>query len=156
MKNCRRILVVSRMNTDSRDAVHCGVSIARKYDAKLSVLHLIANPAEMLGIYVPGQLPEEDITNYLHVRQEAKKLLAEVIHNETKNGFPIQELVRYGDPITEILNVVETEKIDLIVMLEHEEGRIEHALFGGEDDAIIRRMPCSILLVKKEPEPVNW
>jgi nucleotide-binding universal stress UspA family protein len=52
--------------------------------------------------------------------------------------------------------VVSEEKIDLIVMLAHEEGRIEHALFGGENDAIIRRMPCSILLVKKEPGPVKW
>ena len=41
-------------------------------------------------------------------------------------------------------------------MLAHEEGRLEHMLFGGDNDAIIRKMPCSILLVKKEPEAVGW
>jgi len=72
-----------------------------------------------------------------------------------QGGFPIQELTRDGGALDEIVQVVDAEKIGLIVMLAHEEGRLEHALFGGEKDAIIRKMPCSIPLVKKEPEPVN-
>jgi nucleotide-binding universal stress UspA family protein len=47
------------------------------------------------------------------------------------------------------MKVVGEEKIDLILMSAHEEGRLEHVLFGGENDAIIRKMPCSIMLVKK-------
>jgi nucleotide-binding universal stress UspA family protein len=35
----------------------------------------------------------------------------------------------------------------------HEQGRIEHFLVGSSNDAIIRKMPCSIFLVKKELEP---
>jgi len=155
MKNIRHILVVSRMNSYSRDAVHFGVSLARRYDAKLSVLHLIANPVDMT-VYVPGQFPENDIAHYLNVQQEVKKQLEEEIKKEMQGGFPIQELTRDGGALDEIVKVVGAEKIDLIVMLAHEEGRLEHALFGGENDAIIRKMPCSILLVKKEPESVNW
>ncbi|MDD2735873.1 MAG: universal stress protein [Desulfuromonadaceae bacterium] len=55
-----------------------------------------------------------------------------------------------------MVKVASNENIDLLVMPAHEEGRIEHALFGGENDAIIRMMPCSILLVKTESEPVAW
>ena len=55
-------------------------------------------------------------------------------------------LVRAAD---EIKKVVEDEKIDLIVMLAHEEGRFEHFLFGRTNDAILRKLPASILLVKK-------
>jgi universal stress protein A len=36
-------------------------------------------------------------------------------------------------------------------MLAHEEGRMEHFLFGQSNEALIRKMPCSVLLVKKEP-----
>jgi len=53
------------------------------------------------------------------------------------------------------VKMVKEEKIDLLILSAHAEGRIEHALFGGENDAIIRRMPCSILLVKDEPEPLD-
>jgi nucleotide-binding universal stress UspA family protein len=38
-------------------------------------------------------------------------------------------------------------------MLAHEEGRIEHFLFGRSNEKIIMEMPCSILMVKKEPGP---
>ncbi|MEJ2023522.1 MAG: universal stress protein [Deltaproteobacteria bacterium] len=55
-----------------------------------------------------------------------------------------------------VLKVVQDENIDLLIMLAHEEGHLEHFLFGHSNEHIIRRMPCSILLVKKEPEPVKY
>jgi len=42
------------------------------------------------------------------------------------------------------------EKIDLIVMPAQKEGFFEQFLFEGDTRGIIRAMPCSILLVKKE------
>lgn len=38
----------------------------------------------------------------------------------------------------------------MLLMPAHEESRFEHFLFGSIIDAIIRRMPCSILLVKQK------
>ena len=156
MKNFRRILVVSRMTPYCREAIHYGVSLARKYKAELQVLHLVSSPGDMKAVNAPGLIPGEEDKNYLNMQQEAKEELHKVIKQETRDGFPIKELVSDQDPVKEIEKVVSEEKIDLIVMLAHEEGRIEHALFGREKDTIIRKMPCSILLVKQELEPVNW
>lgn len=47
-----------------------------------------------------------------------------------------------------IRKVVVEENIDLLLMPAHEESRLEHFLFGRINDALIRRLPCSILLVK--------
>lgn len=151
-----RILIVSRMTPDCRTAVHCGLSLARKYHAKLQVLHLVSNPFDMKVINVPELFAEGDVKNYLNIHQEAKEELDKVLQKEIRDGFPIKVMISSQDPVEEIVKVVKAEKIDLIVMLAHEEGRIEHTLFGGEKDAITRRMPCSILLVKKEPGPVIW
>ena len=46
--------------------------------------------------------------------------------------------------------IVHNEKIDLVVLRAQEEGRIEHFIISGSNDAIIRKMPCSIFLVKDE------
>ena len=62
----------------------------------------------------------------------------------------MKELIRQGEPIGVIRKVVEEEKIDLLLMPAHEESRLEHFLFGRINDAIIRRLPCSVLLVKEE------
>ncbi len=156
MEDFRRILVISRMTQYCRKAIHYGVSLARTYGAELQVLHLVSNPAAMKAVNAPSLFPEEVYKNYKNIQREAKEELDKVIKQEIKDGFPIKELISDRDPVEEIVKVVKEDKIDLIVMLAHEEGRLEHALFGGEKDAIIRRMPCSILLVKKEPEPVKW
>ena len=156
MKIFRRILVISRMTPHCREAVHCGISLARTFDAKLLVLHLISNPVEMMAVNAPGLFPEEEYKNYENSQQEAKEELAKVIKLESRDGFPIKELISDHDPLQEIVKVVSEEKIDLVVMLAHEEGRLEHALFGGENDAVIRNLPCSLLLLKKEPESVEW
>jgi nucleotide-binding universal stress UspA family protein len=139
-----------------REAIHYGVSLARKYKAELQVLHLVSNPGDMKAVNAPGLIPGEEYKNYLNMQREAKEELHKVIKQEIRDGFPIKELVSDHDPVKEIANVVREEKIDLIVMLAHEEGWLEHALFGGEKDSIIRSLPCSILLVKKEPGPVKW
>lgn len=156
MENMRRILVISRMTPYCREAIHCGVSLARKFDAELLVLHLVSNPVDMKVVNTPGLFPEGEDRNYKDIQREEKEELDKVIKQECKDGFPIKELISDRDPVEEIVRVVREEKIDLMVMLAHEESRIEHALFGGEKDAIIRRLPCSTLLVKKEPESVVW
>ena len=156
MENIRRILVISRLTPHCRRVIHCGVSLARKFDAELLVLHLVSNPVEMMAVNAPGLFPEEEYKNYLNSHQEAKEQLDKAIKQEIRDGFPIKELISDHDPLEEIMNVVKAERVDLVVMLANEEGRIEHALFGGENDSIIRSLPCSILLVKQEPGPVNW
>ena len=150
------ILIVSRITPGCRRAVHYGLSLARNYHAQLQVLHLVSNPFDMKAVNAPGLFPEEDIKNYPNIQRETKEELDKVLQLEIRDGFPIKVMISDQDPVEEIAKVVKAEKIDLIVMLAHEEGRLEHALFGGEKDIITRRMPCSVLLVKNEPGPVIW
>lgn len=154
MENLRNILVISRMISSSRKSIQFGISLARKNDAKLHVLHLVSSPVDMVALNAPGLFPEE-YTNYMYNQQGEKELLNMAIKEEMSGGFPINELSSDSDSVEDIVKVVRKEKIDLIVMPAHEEGRIEHALFGGENDSIIRKMPCSILLVKEEPASVE-
>ncbi|MGD0400257.1 MAG: universal stress protein [Syntrophobacteraceae bacterium] len=53
------------------------------------------------------------------------------------------------DPSDEIIKMVKEENIDLLIILAHEEGHMEHLLFGRENEDLIRKMPSSIMLVKK-------
>jgi nucleotide-binding universal stress UspA family protein len=149
MENFRNILVISRMIPYSREAIKIGISLARKYDAKLMVLHLVTNPVDLMAVNAPGLFPDEEYNKYNNSLQEAEDHLDKVIKQEIRDGFPIKELTSNRDLLEEVVKLVNEEKIDLVVVSSHEEGRIEHALFGGENDAIIRKMPCSIMLVKK-------
>jgi nucleotide-binding universal stress UspA family protein len=155
MENFKRILVISRMNPYSRKTIETGISLARAYKANLFVLHLTSDPVELTAMNTSGLFPEVQFTNYFNSQLAAKELLEKIITQESRQGFPIHELVSERDSVENVMTVIGEEKIDLLLMSAHEEGRIEHALFGGNDDALLRMMPCSILLVKHEPGPVN-
>jgi universal stress protein A len=88
---------------------------------------------------------------YKRIIKEAKEELDAVINHEKKKGMSIKEMTREGEPAKEILKVVKEDNIDLIVMLSHSEWRLEHFLFGRIKEELIRKTPCSILLIKEEP-----
>ena len=44
MNEVRRIMVVATDIKRSRETVHCGVSLAKKYDAEVVVLHVEHDP----------------------------------------------------------------------------------------------------------------
>lgn len=144
----KRILVVTRMIQTCRKAIQYGVSLANKHQAELYVIHSIYNPFGLKGWSV-GTLSLEK--EYEKLLLETKVKLAGIVEEEKSKGMTITELVREGEPTEEILKTIKEKNIDLLVMLAHEEGHLEHLLFSRSNDELVRKMPCSILLVKKEP-----
>jgi len=147
MNDIRRIMVVAMDIKHSQKTVRYGVSLARRYDAELVVLHVEHDPFGADGWNLPFLSIDEE---YKELLKGAKKNLEEVLRAESVRGLPVKEVIRRGEPIGVIRKVVEEERIDLLLMPAHEESRLEHFLFGRINDTIIRRMPCSILLVKQE------
>jgi nucleotide-binding universal stress UspA family protein len=156
MEKIERILVVSRMSQYCREAVQSGISLAKKYGSDIQVLHLISNPVNMEALNAPLPFPDDRHKSWASIQEEAKVELDKILKKEMQSGMLIKITIKDGRPVDEIARVVQEEKIDLIVMLAHQEGVLEHMLFDQDNDAIIRRLPCSILLLKKEPEPVTW
>jgi nucleotide-binding universal stress UspA family protein len=152
MEDVKRILVVSRDTKYDRKAVHYGVSLSRKYGAELYVIHVVHDPFIFGGWNLPIPSLQEE---YKKLLKEAREELHSIINSEKKKGMSIKELIREGDPTVELFKAVKGEGIDLLILLTHEEGHLEHFLFGRSNEEIIRKMPCSVLLVKKEPEPLN-
>ena len=146
MEDIKRILVVSRLTAYCRKAVHYGISLSRKYGASLFVMHVVHNPFGLEGWNLPPF--ERDFGILL---KKSKKDIDAAINAERAKGMAIEEIIREGEPTETILEVIKEEHIDLLIMLAHEEGRMEHFLFGRSNEEIVRKMPCSILLVKKEP-----
>jgi len=153
MEDFKNILVVSRMSRYDGKAVHFGVSLAKKYGASLCVLHVVHDPFGIEGWNLPLPNLEKDYQNLMkRTRQE----LDEIIATENRSGMNIDILMREGEPTSEIVAVAKERHIDLMIMLSHEEGHLEHFLFGRSNHELVLRMPCSILLVKKEPQAIPF
>ena len=150
MGDIRRILAVSWITQYCQETIHYAVSLAAKYNAELSVIHVVDTLWRQGWDFPVGSQEEE-------LRKDMEKIKAKldgIVSDEIKGGAKIKTIIKEGDPVEEILKVIGEEKIDLVILRAHEESRIEHFLVGGSNDAIIRKMPCSIFLVKNEPGPV--
>lgn len=147
MENCKRILAVSRDTKFCKRAVQYGISLSWKYDAELYVLHVAHDPFTLAGWNLPLPSLDEACQKIL---TQTRADLAAMIATEHKNGLKVKELTRDGSPTAEILQVVKEKHIDLVILLAHEEGRLEHFLFGRSNEELIRTIPCSIVLVKTE------
>lgn len=147
MEEIKRILVVSRMTLFSRKAIRYGISLAGHYGAELYVMHIAHNPG-MFEQWFPLSMKK----SAEKLMEKAKREIDRIINSEREGGISIEEIMARGEPFEEVMKVVREKAIDLIILPTHKEGRIEHYLFSRANDAIIREMPCTILLVKSEPE----
>lgn len=149
MNEFKNLLVVSRSTKHCRAAVHIGISLARLYNAKLHVLHMVHDPFNLDGWNLPMPSVQKE---FLNLMSKYRKQLHKIVSEEKGQGIiDITESVLEGDLVEEIVKTVKSKNIDLLIMLGHSESRIEHFLFGHTNDALLRKMPCSILVVKQEP-----
>ena len=155
MYDIKRILVVSRSTKHCKKAIDYGISLAKQNEAKLYVLHVFDDPFGLEAWTLPVVSLKEIQEEYKRMQEKARSDLNQLIKAEENTGIPIEVSLEDGDPDGKILHFVKDKNIDLLIMLAHEEGRLEHLLFGRSINRIIRKLPCSVLLVKKEPERIE-
>ena len=151
MHDMKKILVVSKSTAECKMAVHHGISLARSYNADLTILHVIYDPFALKGEGMPIPHLGDIEAELKGLMKDAREDLDHMIRTEKAEGLHIKEVIREGEPARTIMKIIEDEKIDLMIMAAHEENRIEHYLFSRDNYKIVRKMPCSILLVKTEP-----
>ena len=148
MEDIRKILVVSWMTQSHRNVFQYAVSLAEKYGAELSVIHVIDD------IWTKSNnLPA--VSQTVEQQRDAvriNKALDSIISSEAKGNVKVNKIIKVGDPVKEILKVLKEDKMNLLILRAHEESRIERFLVRSNNDELIRKMPCSILLVKSELE----
>ena len=145
METFNNILVVSRSTTRCVKVLRTGIALARKFGARLHILHIIHDPFSFNGWNLPVPSLEKE---YQSMVAQARADLDRMIQAEKAEGMVINEWVKDGEPAAAIEQAVESENVDLILMLAHREGRLEHFLFGKTNDAIIRKLPASLMLVR--------
>ncbi len=145
METFKNILVVSRSTSKCIRVLRTGIALARKFDARLHVLHIIHDPFSVNGWNLPVPSLDEE---YHRMADKARAEIDWLVKAEKAEGLVANEWIRDGDPVDAICETAESENVDLILMLSHREGRLEHFLFGKTNDAVIRRLPATLMLVK--------
>ncbi|UCD34914.1 MAG: universal stress protein [Nitrospiraceae bacterium] len=167
----RKILYTTDLSESGRYAFHHAASLANRYGAELTVLHIVEGGAELdrrLFGYVDEKLWEEIKTRNL---QEARDILIrrkrdnaaikECIGqfcDEVQAATPDHPALAYGidvkigDPVNEIIRESEAGSYDLIVMGMHGHGPVRSAMMGDTVRRVVKRSKIPVLIVRVPEE----
>ncbi len=149
MKDCKAILVAIDFSDSSDNAFQMALSMARKFDAKLIVLHVINEPIDLRGFYVPHisfeKLEEE-------IMEGAKKMMDSFCHRNLADYANHECMIVAGIPFEQIIGQAEEKSADLIVMGTHGRAGLDHVLFGSTAEKVVRKSPLPVLTVRLEEE----
>ena len=139
------ILFATDFSEGSDFAFQAALSIARKYDSKMVVVHVINEPVDLRGFYVPhisfDKLEEE-------IEQGAEKLMEAFCRKHMKDFNNYETCVLPGIPYDEIIKKAESLNVDLIVMGTHGRTGLDHVLFGSTAEKVVRKSPIPVMTIR--------
>ena len=81
--------------------------------------------------------------------------LIPVMHELQKAGYRVSVAVRFGDPVTEIVQLAMTEGVDLVAMTSHSRTGLSRLVLGSVAAEVLHRLQLPVLLVRPVEQPVG-
>ncbi|MDO8282501.1 MAG: universal stress protein [Thermodesulfovibrionia bacterium] len=140
-----RILFPTDFSEGSDNALHYAVDLAKQYNAKLYILHVIYDVMKAMDAHVPHTSADE-------LYKDLDKWAMDEIENcciEEIRALPnvVKKVVK-GIPHEETIRMATEEKIDLIVMGTYGRTGLDRLLFGSTAERVVRKAPCPVLTVR--------
>lgn len=151
------ILVPSDLTPNSANAFKHAVMLARQHDAKIYLLHVVAQIDNAMRGYMATVLGDERLKDFEQKNEqqaliELKKELDDFAREELAD-YP-EDLARFagtevliGNPVIKIIEVARRMSVDVIVMGTHSKGPLEHAFLGSTAERVINKAIRPVFLV---------
>jgi nucleotide-binding universal stress UspA family protein len=152
MTEFRRILVPLDGSALAERAIPFAIALAEKFEGEILLLRVLDIPEAT----APTRHLEVTIGWVREARaqahDEARRYLDERQREIYRQGIAVRALMRDRSAPEDILEVADSEKIDLIVMSAHGQGGRARWTFGSVADKVARHSPCPVLLVRYASE----
>jgi nucleotide-binding universal stress UspA family protein len=143
----KNILFATDFSEVSQHALLHALAMAKRFDARLTVVH-VAPPEAQVPIPMEPVPLEAD---WQKVR--AADSMARLELFEPLRLFPHQTVVKQGNPWPEMAGVIEDRGIDLIVLGTHGRGVFGTLLLGSVAEQVLRHARCPVLTVGPDVAP---
>jgi nucleotide-binding universal stress UspA family protein len=141
----KRILFPTDFSEGSSHALDYAIDMAKRYGAKLYLVHVLYDIAKAAGWYVPHTSMDE---MYKDIEKGAEKELSRFGLEELRSLKGVERSVLKGVPHTEIVKYAKDNKIDLIIMGTYGRKGMGRILFGSTASQVVRYAPCPVLAVR--------
>ena len=140
----QNILVPTDFSEYAEYALDYAIELAKKLEARLTVLYVFHVSSLALGEAPPAVLDDTLETMEAHARQHTQRALARVLNAGLQGDSVIVE----GTPFQSIIETAESRVVDLIVMGTHGRTGLTHVLMGSVAERVVRMAPCPVLVTR--------
>jgi nucleotide-binding universal stress UspA family protein len=153
MLNVNHILVGTDFSQSSAGALRVALDMARKFDARLHVLHVFEEHIPLIGAdYFPLAASEAALV------QDKRELALDATQKQwllkMLGRMPVEEkdtvLLRRGRPVDEIIGAAAELDADLVVLGTHGRTGLRRLLLGSIAERVGRDCPCPVLTVREK------
>ncbi|HMD41771.1 MAG TPA: universal stress protein [Candidatus Acidoferrum sp.] len=136
-----KILVTTDFSEISDHALDYAVSLAKRYDARIYLAHIITPD--------PFQFAEPQLAQatYEKVRQAAEEGITDILISGKLRGVPHEVLLEEGNVWPSLEKLITDHEIDLVVVGTHGRGKVQKLLIGSVAEEIFRQANCAVLTV---------
>ncbi len=148
MNGFKRILAAFDGSEDSIKAVKRGSSLAKEFNATLTVLHVYSLPALTYG--GPGPMPQIDFVALDEsARSKAKEVLDRGVAVAKDEGVVAKaKVLKASSVVQAIVELATDEKFDLIVMGTRGMTGFRKLLVGSVSSGVVSHAQCCVLVVR--------
>ncbi|MCS4542392.1 MAG: universal stress protein [Euryarchaeota archaeon] len=139
----KKILIPTDGSVSAEKAIEVAADLAKKYDAKLTILHVLPLRASISPI---GPLALGEVMKKLQA--EADKHIRSGKEIADKAGIVAETKTIVGLPAITILEEAEKGEYNLIVMGTRGLSAVARFALGSVSDKVVRHAPCPVMLIR--------
>jgi nucleotide-binding universal stress UspA family protein len=145
----RRILLATDLGSASDLATDWAFDLARTHGAALLIISII-DEEDLVPAGAVGRSPRWD-----QIRDDRNAAAGRLVELGRASGIDVSFLVWTGDVADSHVSAAQAESADLAIVGSHGRGRLGRLLLGSVSEAVTRRAPCPVLVVRPRnvPEP---
>ncbi len=145
MKQFEKILVAVDFSDNSSYAFDYALSLAKQFNSELLLLHVINEPVDLRGFYVP-HISFEQLEKEIAA---GAAIMMEQFCQEKMQGYSnYKTAIVTGTPFDEIIRKASEFEASLVVIGTHGRTGLDHIIFGSTAERVVRGAACPVLTIR--------
>jgi nucleotide-binding universal stress UspA family protein len=145
MKQIRTILFATDFTENCEHAFEYALGFARQFTARLIVMHVINEPVDLRGFYVP-HISFESLEK--EIAEGAEAMMQKFCRTQMGDFTDFETCLATGVPHEEIIKKAQLADASIIVMGTQGRTGLDHLLFGSTAESVFRRATCPVMTVR--------
>ncbi|MGC8596935.1 MAG: universal stress protein [Thermocladium sp.] len=140
----KKILIAIDGSPQSDKALNIGIDMAKRFNSKLYLVHVIEEQKYILAMNYPPVYPEMMDS----LLKNAKDLLDSSVKKASMEGVEAEPILERGDAADKIMSAADRLGVDIIIMGSRGLKGVTRFLLGSVSERIVRYCKRPVLVVK--------